>query len=168
MSSDNSIKILSIDKKVNTSSSNDTTDIYKAKQQNSMSNLKNSPILNNKSCAIQNIVKNERKFYHEPGSHTDGFARPPSSNLGGSQQFNQRTLDHISLHHNQLFFLKQLDQRNSWLHFLNRGQILCVGNETRARFIDLKTSRESYLSDYIDTTDAGNRRLLGTTDKHVV
>nr|XP_029734053.1 uncharacterized protein LOC109428802 [Aedes albopictus] len=174
ISSDNSVRILKIHKNINNLSPLNTLTEHNARQQYSQSTTKHSPVLNNKSCAIQNIVKNERKLYHEASSHADGLLRPLSSHSSenqriAQQRFDQRSPDQVHMYHNQLFFLRQLDQRNPWMRFLSQGHILCVGTERNARFIDLKTGQQSCLSDYIDTThDAGNRRLLGTTDKQMI
>ncbi|XP_065092281.1 uncharacterized protein LOC135713102 [Ochlerotatus camptorhynchus] len=170
LASDNTIKIMRISKHSNIASTQNDSNVHNAKQHSSHSNLKLSPVLNNKSCTIQNIVKNERKLYHEASSHADGLANPLSGNVDNNplnSHQEHREAEPVPFYHNQLFFLKQPNQINSRLHFLNQGQILCVGADRNAKFIDLKTGHESYLSDYI-ATDSCNRRLLATTDKQVI
>lgn len=170
LASDNTIKIMRISKHANIASTQDESRVRNAKHHSSHSNLKLSPVLNNKSCAIQNIVKNERKLYHEASSHVDGLANPLSGNVGnnplnGHQE--QREAESVPFYHNQHFFLKQPNQINSRIDFLKRGQVLCVAGDRNAQFIDLKTGQESYFSDYI-ATESSNHRLLGTTDKQLV
>lgn len=170
LASDNTVKIMGISKHPHMASTKDHSRVHNAKLHSSHSNSKLSPVLNNKSCTIQNIVKNERKLYHEASSHADGLANPLSGNVDnnpiGSHQ-EHREAESVPFYHSQLFFLKQPNRVNSRLHFLNQGQVLCVGADRDAKFIDLKTGQESYLCDYI-ATDSSNHRLLGTTDKQVV
>ncbi|EDS38540.1 conserved hypothetical protein [Culex quinquefasciatus] len=127
-------------------------------------NAEKTPILSNKSCAIQNIVQNERELYRDR-IHGDHQTQSPSTTLN-DLDLHKPSSEGIEMgsmmHHGQIVFLKHVSPRYRSLFFLDHARILCVDRENAVTLIDMKNKTEIKLNERT-ASELRRYRLLGMT-----
>ncbi|XP_055613937.1 uncharacterized protein LOC129760323, partial [Uranotaenia lowii] len=141
--------------------------LQELKRQNSfLTKAKQSPVLNNKSCAIQNIVKNERQVYHETESRNGNSTLKIS--IGQDDKHTENILTAASeidaeYCHNGTHFLMNNKSKN---FLIGRGKALSLSTDNAIVLIDLRNNHMTSISDI--TKQSKNCRLIGSTDTHVI
>lgn len=132
-------------------------------------NAEKSPILNNKSCAIQNIVQNERELYRGRihGDHQAQSASTTLNDLDLPKTSSEPIEMGSMMHHGQIIFLKHVPPRYRSLFFLDHARILCVDRENAVTLINVKSKTEIKLNERT-ASELSRYRLLGMTHNQAV